>query len=467
MTHDAMTPEPATDDDTPVAIDPADARRHFRRWLAVIVGLGALWRFGFVIATKWDRELLLNDSLYYSWQGVQLADGVWFKDIMATMPAAEHGPLTSIMIAPVSWGSHALVQQRLMTTLFGVVTVGLVGLVGRRVGGDRVGLVAAAVAAVYPNLWINDGLVMSESLTCMVVAGLLLAMLELLDRPRPSMAITTGALLALAALARSELILLAPLVAVVVLRWIRPMARAWTSVTVTALATVVVLSPWVAFNLSRFDRPVFLTTNDGSTLVGTYCPEAFYGEALGGWSFFCVLQVPGGPDGVDDSVRSAERRRVALSYARDNLDRLPVVVLARLARTADLYGLGNLVHQDVGEERDRWASWAGIVSWWVLAPIAAAGMWRIGRRSARDAWVLMMPVVTVVVTTMVFYGAHRIRSPLEPSLVVAAAMVIAGWVPWWRPATDRSGVSESNADSSSVSAAPGRSSEPPGSSLPA
>ena len=458
MTDDAVThddtPVAIPDVDTPVAIDLGDAADRFRRSLAVIVGLGAVWRFGFVIITKWNRELLLNDSLYYSWQGVQLADGVWFRNITATMPAAEHGPLTSLMIAPVSWGSHALFQQRLMTTLFGVVTVALIGLVGRRVGGDRVGLVAAVLAAVYPNLWINDGLVMSESLGCMLVAGLLWAVLELLERPRTSIALAAGALLALCALARSELILLAPLVALVVLRWLRPLTEAWKSVVITALATVVVLAPWVGFNLSRFERPVLLTTNDGTTLVGTYCPEAFYGEALGGWSFFCVLQNPGGPDGVDDSVRSAERRATALSYARDNVDRLPVVVAARLARTADLYGLGNLVHQDVGEERDRWASWAGIVSWWILAPIGAVGMWRSGRIARRYPWVLMMPVVTVVVTTMLFYGAHRIRSPLEPSLVVAAADVIAGWVPWRRPR------------GSEVSAVPGRSSEPPGSSLP-
>ena len=85
------------------------------------------------------------------------------------------------------------------------------------------------------------------------------------------------------------------------------------------------------------------------------------------------------------------------------------------------------MHQDVGEERDRWASWAGIVSWWILAPLGAIGL---AVASRRDAWVLAMPVVTVLVTTILFYGAHRIRAPLEPALVVSAALTLVKWRPW-------------------------------------
>ena len=410
------------EDDTPVALDAADTTSRFHRRLAVIVVLGAVWRFGFVIATKLHRELLLNDSLYYSWQGVQLADFVWFRDIMGARPAAEHGPLTAVLLAPVSWGEHALFQQRLATTACGVATVALIGLVGRRVGGDRVGLIAAGLAAVYPNLWINDGLVMSESLGCLLVAAVLLVILQLVEQPTPRKALVCGALIALAALTRSELIVLLPLFWLVALRWLPRDVVLKTTLLATAGA-ILVLSPWVAFNMSRFDRPVLLTTNDGSTLVGANCDETYRGPALGGWSLFCVFDNPG-PDGADDSVRTAEQRRIALSYVRDNVTRVPVVVLARVARTADLYGLGNLVDQDVGEERDRWASWAGIVSWWLLAPVAAFGLTLVRRR---HAWVLAMPVVAVAVTTVLFYGTHRIRSPLEPVVVVGAAVAIAHW----------------------------------------
>ena len=59
----------------------------------------------------------------------------------------------------------------------------MIGLVGLRLAGPRVGLVAAAIAAVYPNLWINDSLVMSETLALLLVSLALLVALDL-DRCR-------------------------------------------------------------------------------------------------------------------------------------------------------------------------------------------------------------------------------------------------------------------------------------------
>ena len=77
-------------------------RRSFRWRLGAIVALGGAWRLGYVLATRWGRSLLLNDSLYYSWQARGLVHGEYFKDIYGVREAAEHGPLTSIVLAPVS-----------------------------------------------------------------------------------------------------------------------------------------------------------------------------------------------------------------------------------------------------------------------------------------------------------------------------------------------------------------------------
>ena len=191
---------------------------------------------------------------------------------------------------------------------------------------------------------------------------------------------------------------------------------------VMALATATVLLPWTVVNLTRFDNPVVLTTNDGTTLLGSYCDDVFSGGNKGGWSLFCVL---GGPELTgDDSVRSAQQRRWALSYARHHLPQLPGVVVARVARALDLYGLDDVVHGDVGEDQQRTAVWAGIVSWWILAPLACFGIRRLRRRARA---VVLVPVAIVVATTVVFYGNHRLRAPLEPSLVLLAAAALTGW----------------------------------------
>jgi hypothetical protein len=417
-----------------------DSQRGFHRGLLVAVVLGALWRLGMLVVDKWDQPLLLNDSLYYSAQAQQLIDGHWFREIFVDRPGAEHGPLTSFILAAVSWVDHPLPWQRLMTVLFGIGTIAVIGLVGRRVGGPRVGVIAATIAAIYPNLWMNDGLVMSESLSMLLVASVLLVGHRSLTTAGWRVAALLGALAGLGALARSELALLVPGLAAML--WFvgrpgpagphgdrpadRPGSITWQQRLVRPAAVVcaaaIVVLPWVVFNLVRFDKPVTLTTNDGTTLMGSYCDDSFYGPNMGGWSLLCVVNEPDYSVDEEPSVRSARQRSLAITYARAHLRRMPVVVTARIGRSLDLYGIDSLIAQDVGEERYRWASWAGIVSWWFLAVAALLGVRRIDRRSR---WLLLLPCITVAVTTVVFYGGHRIRSSMEPTVVIAAAVAFS------------------------------------------
>jgi hypothetical protein len=143
---------------------------------------------------------------------------------------------------------------------------------------------------------------------------------------------------------------------------------------------------------------------------------------MGAWSVFSVLDAA--PVEGDDSVRSAEQRRLAIQYVGDHIERVPLVVTARVARTLDLFGVRDMVNGDVGEERPRAGVWAGIVMFWVLAPLAALGFRRI---RGSDRLVLLIPLVIVAVTAVLFYGGHRLRSPAEPVLCVAAAAFLVGW----------------------------------------
>ena len=63
----------------------------------------------------------------------------------------------------------------------GAATVALIGLLARRVAGDRAGLVAAAIAAVYPPLWMLDASLRSESLYAPLIALVLLLAYRLRD----------------------------------------------------------------------------------------------------------------------------------------------------------------------------------------------------------------------------------------------------------------------------------------------
>jgi hypothetical protein len=397
--------------------------------LTIIVAFGALLRIVRFVGSKWNRSLMLNDSLYYSLQARQLAHGMWFREAFSDQPGAEHGPLTSTLMAIVSWGSDPVNRQRMITVACGTATVAIIGVIGRRIGGDRVGLIAAAVAAVYPNLWINDGLVMSESVSCLMISLALWALLTWVSRPRLLTAALTGVAMGLGMLARSEVALFVPAAAAVM--WVvgrRSGIRSSTHMATATGVAIALILPWMIFNFGRFDRPVFLTTNEGPAWLGANCDETYYGPAPGGWSLFCVVNDPGTQPNEDTSERSARQRREAVSYARHHLTRVPLVVVQRLGRSLDVFALDNLVHADVGEERERLGSWAGIVSFWVLAPTAVFGATMVRRR---DRAVLLIPVLIAVTATIVIYGGHRIRSSAEPSIVVFAAVAIARWIDRW------------------------------------
>ena len=384
--------------------------------------VGAIWRVSMLIG-KWNQRLLFNDSLYYSFQAHANAHGQWFRLVFTGGPGAEHPPLASLLMTPASLLPHYVFWQRATNTVLGIAIIPLIGLLGVRIGGRRVALAAACIAAVYPNLWMNDSLVMSESSSALLVVVVLLCAWRLQERFDLRSAALTGAVIGAAALSRSELVLLAPLLAFVGVR--SHPVREWVrrAVLVVAMAGLVLL-PWVAYNLTRFDTPVLLSTNDGITLLGSNCDQTYSGAQMGGWLTSCLRDIVPRV-GEDPSQLSKQERSAALHYVRDHLGRVPVVVGARLLRGGDLYGLHDLVRMDVGDERPRWASWGGIVSWWLLTPLAVFGWWK-GRR--RSGWILAAPVINAGVTVVLFYGAHRLRSPLEPVVVVCAAMGLVSCV---------------------------------------
>ena len=71
-------------------------------------------------------------------------------------------------------------------------------------GGARVGLLAAAIAAVYPVLIGADASLLTESLFGLCVAVAMLVAYRLLDRPSAGWALALGVVIRVASLARSE-----------------------------------------------------------------------------------------------------------------------------------------------------------------------------------------------------------------------------------------------------------------------
>ncbi|HEY7946677.1 MAG TPA: glycosyltransferase family 39 protein [Acidimicrobiales bacterium] len=398
----------------------------FRLALGIVCLVALGIRLFYVLAVTRHENGHTYDALYYSLQSYLLSLGHFFGvPPFAVGPDAAHPPLTALVLTPVSYvfGVPAdALPQRLTMAVLGTVVVLLVGLLARRVAGARAGIVAGVLAAVYPNFWIPNGIVMSETLSMLVMAVILLAVYRLLAVPTWANAALAGAACGVEMLVRAELVLLVPFLlvpAVLACRQIGGRARVGLAVLAVAAAFLTV-APWVGRNLAAFHDATYLSTGDGPVLLGANCPSTYYGPGIGLWSLQCSRHVR---PGSDQSVTSARQVHAAETYIKKHLGRLPLVATVRVARLWDLYAPVQMARLDVNEGRPVLASIAGLVMYYALLPLAATGV-VVLRRRRRVQWPLLVPAAVLTVVAAVDYGIVRFRAPFEVSLVVLAAVAL-------------------------------------------
>jgi 4-amino-4-deoxy-L-arabinose transferase-like glycosyltransferase len=393
-------------------------RVSFRTLLLGIVAAGVVLRVVYTLAEAPWPPPALDDEFYFSALPKLIADGHGFIAPFkyafdhVSVATAEHPPLYSVVLAlPALVGLDSGDAFRLAGAVFGAGTIALVGLLGRRLAGERAGLIAAGLAAVYPTLIAADGALMSETLYGVLTAATLLAAYWLYDGPNAVRGCVVGALIAFTALTRGEALLLLPLLLIPVLR--RP--RDWAPLVVGLVAFAVVLAPWTIRNWIVFDRPVAIATNSGTAVAGANCAVTYAaGDHLGGWYPPCIKEHPG--------KNEAEHHALALEdgvrYARDHAGRLPVVLAARLGRVLSVYKPFS-----IPEGRSVRVQKLGVIMFFVLVPFGVAG-YVLLRRRGELTWILLAPFIIVAVTALTTYGNLRFREPAEVALVVLAAVAI-------------------------------------------
>jgi hypothetical protein len=392
--------------------------RAFRARLALIALAGLALRVAYALIAG-DWQPLQGDALTYHVEGRYLAEGEGFRRVFEDVPTAEFPPAQIVLLAAANLvGLDGVPGQRLLMCVVGAVTVALIGLLGRLVGGtERMGLVAAAIAAVYPPLWIMNSTLLAESLYGALLVAFLIAAAVAARRRSPAAFAVAGAVLGLTVLARGEA--LALLVLVVLPLAVR--ARSVRAGAAAAVACVLVLAPWTARNLATFERPVALTNNIGGLVQGSNCRPTYFGDAIGSWRFDCYGTRPPG----DESEQATEYRRRGLAFLADNTGRLPWssphawdactsstgpgtrACSSRLRRAGTRAPRGSRSSPSGSSSRWRWPA---------SSCCAAAG---------RPLLVVIAPIVLVTLVGAATYGSTRFRYAAEPSIVVLAAAAVA------------------------------------------
>jgi hypothetical protein len=413
---------------------PRAERQRFWWALGLVTVLAVVTRVAYVLAVR-RHDPLLGDAYFYHHAANLLADGEGFIVPLDKLvggqvnQAADHPPLFVLYLAAWSLvGLDTATAHMVAGALLGSAAVVLVGLVGRRVAGPAVGVVAAGIAAVYPNLWGWDGMVLSEPAAVVAVCLVLLAAWRFHEAPTVPAAVVLGAAIGVAGLARAELLFLGPLIAVPLAWRLRgaPLAHRLQRIAAAGVAAVLVITPWTLYNLSRFEEPVYLSSWFEVTLAYSNCDPVFHGPLVGYWSFQCApdwLERSGvDTTGFDQSQRSKVWRSEVSEYVGDNLDRVPAVVLARVGRVAGVYRPLQQIRLDVVPEgRELWVARTGMASYYVLAALSVIGWMALGRQG-RLRFPLLMPIVVVGLAAATTFGATRYRAAAEPVFCILAAV---------------------------------------------
>jgi hypothetical protein len=240
-------------------------------------------------------------------------------------------------------------------------------------------------------------------------------------------AVWCGVLAGLAMLTRAELVVLVPLLALVLRTPGAATRERWLRFGGCVVAvSLLVITPWVVYNNTRFRDPVFISTQDGVTVAGANCPTHYYGNLIGLWGLQPDCVGATFPPG-DESQRSLAFRHRAWDYARDHIARWPLVAAARLGRTFGVYRPMDVVTYHQREGRERWVSILGLITFFPLLIVAAFGARRVWRRDRPALWLLVAPMIVVIITTVLTYGQFRFRVIAEPSFVVLAAVAIVAF----------------------------------------
>lgn len=407
-------------------------RTRFARGLTAITVVGLGVRLVYVIGFQRDRRVW-GDPFFFHRGANLLVRGKGFIEplqwtyLHQQFQSAKHPPLYLLFLAvPSVFRLDTPLAHMIWSALLGTATIVVTGLLARRLGGDRVGMIAGAIVAVSPIVWVYDGQLLSETLAILLTTLAVLLAYSVLEEPTMRRIGACAVVCGLAALTRSELILLVP-----ALLWPAILVAGKSSsarlrikqvVTATLLAAVVV-APWVAYNLTRFEEPVLLSSQFGATLAASNCDDTYAGTELGALTTTCMYGLRGMND---ESVVDKLLRHRARVFVQDHLSRVPVVLAAREGRVTGLFRPTQQIDIDVAlEGRQRPLAIAGLVNTYLVEIAAIAGFVVLVRRRRRvPLFPLLVPPALVVLTVAVTYGTNRFRAPAETALAVLAAVAV-------------------------------------------
>lgn len=439
----------------------ADSQRKRRRWWTIVLLLfllGTVVRVAYIYGFRDDtRAIELNtgdvietrlwgDGFVFHHQANLIAEG---EGLIAPIPyyvfdvrqqSADHPPLYTAYLTTFSLlGIKGDLSHMLLSAPVGAAAVIAFALLGRRVAGDTVGLLAAGYAAVAPSIISYPGFLLSETIVVPLAALAAHSVYRFMDRPTVNRALWMGAAVGLGTMARAELAFYVLVVVIpVVLFGLRQLEfrQRFGLLVAAGITCGAIVLPWVGYNLNRFEEPLYMSVGLEYSLVQGNCDESYSDEFLGYYWLDCMGEALEGQlteDGeslefADQSLGASYLQEVAFDYIRDHPRRAVMAVGARMGRVTGVFHpiqqarLNSLV-----AGREPWLANTTVLVWYPSSFLAVVGAVLLYRRGVR-IWPLVGLVVVALVAVAMTLAVLRYRVTMEPAIAVFAAVAVErGW----------------------------------------
>lgn len=383
-----------------------------------------------------------QDDWDYNRHAISVAAGAGFPDsyyVADRGPSALRAPAYPYFLAGIYVVSgDSITAGRIANAVLGALVVLLLFLVVSRIWGRRIGLIAAAGAALFPPLVLLSRDLLSESLFIVLELGAVLCVLEFRRLRGMRWAVLAGVVAGLAALTRNPGLALAT--PMVVGLWVYRPRLSWSAARAPAVALgcmALIVMPWTVRNAIEFGRFVPVTSGTGFAMAGTYNEVSLDDDDHpGSWRTprvvpeYTPLFVA---SGIDEGTLDATLRSEATSFALDHPGYVAEVSAWNLLRMFEVTG-GSVVELD-GEA----VTFRGIgsadppverIGLGIAGMLALLGIWVIWRRlpasagrpiSAGPFFLWLVPLFLIIVSVPI-NGLPRQRTPIDPFILILASI---------------------------------------------
>jgi 4-amino-4-deoxy-L-arabinose transferase-like glycosyltransferase len=319
---------------------------------------------------------------------------------------------------------HKYSAVRISECLMDTLTILLIFTIARKCFSNTVAILAAAIYAVWPPALQYVCQLRCETQYTFLLFVFILLCLIFAERKTWSWSIAAGLVLGLALLTRGNGIMMVALVFPWSVWQFRKNPRVMVRGIAIALVALATLVPWTIRNYRLFHAYIPFESGGGDVLLGVYNNAVASDPNLyGSWTdptalpeYTKLLTQPN-----DELVRDRIQKQLAIQWIRNHPDKWWYLQETRFRRgwTPFLQPWAPLLRR-----LEILAVWGTVVLLLAIGFFPTAIHFL---RTGSPAWIIHLGILHYEITVQVFYGASRLRYPVE-GLCIILASATAVWI---------------------------------------